>query len=137
MTLKSAKKQVIDVQIVQHHSLLNSILRRTFDGRVSIRRWSSMTFAWLFKGQYLSLNIIIKHILESTKSWNDIFAPNTGSRMTHTRKSKSPKKVNENKAYPDDVNPVVLSCRIIKLCSEAGSSCGARSPTGGIEVFHR
>ena len=116
------------------------------DGRVSIRRWASMTFTWFCQGQQLILEVV-NALLSHEEYWTSVLdcpavigpkdppeepvkrSPRKG------KKSAEPPKESPPIHTPGNVATVALACRLLDILSESGNSSGARAPTGGMDTY--
>jgi hypothetical protein len=100
------------------------------DGRVALRRWSSVALVWLCQGQPLVLQAA-EHLLSASAHWGPLLESSSSPKDTTT--TLSPPVV----VFPGNVTVVTLACRLARIVWEAGNACGSRPPTGGLEAYMR
>lgn len=132
-------------------TLLKNELVTQIDGRVSNRRWASMTFVWFCQGQKRILEFI-DSVLEDDKFWNVVLeCPAViGPKDPPAQKSPSSKRTSRKKSaeattttpkatppvhIPGNVSVVALTSRLLNILLEAGTSCGSRAPSGGMDTY--
>lgn len=136
---------------IAHHfqSLMKTQLSTHIDGRVSIRRWASMTFVWFCRGQENMLEFV-DGVLSDGRYWNVVLdcpavvgpkdpppkkKSGKGKKGSRKRPVEEPSKVTPPVYIPGNVSAVALASRLISILSETGASCGVRAPTGGLDTF--
>jgi hypothetical protein len=127
----------------QFQSLID--MDTVIDGRVSIRRWASMTFVWFCQGQEGILEIC-NSMLSDTEYWTSVLdcpavigpkaAPEPATKKRSPRK-KIPGETRTSPPVhiPGNVAMVALVARLLNIAAESGNNCGARAPTGGMDTY--
>ena len=137
------KEQPQSLLSTQFQALLD--METVIDGRVSIRRWASMTFVWFCQGQERILEIV-NAMLSNEKYWTSVLdcpaviepkaSPETPSKKRSPRKkSLEQHKTSPPVHIPGSVAVVALAARLLNIASESGNNCGARAPTGGMDTY--
>lgn len=137
------KEQPQSLLSTQFQALLD--METVIDGRVSIRRWASMTFVWFCQGQERILEIV-NVMLSNEKYWTSVLdcpaviepkaSPETPSKKRSPRKkSLEQHKTSPPVHIPGSVAVVALAARLLNIASESGNNCGARAPTGGMDTY--
>ena len=124
------------------------------DGRVSVRRWASMTFVWFCQGQQRLLEFV-DNLLTNNEYWNSVLdcpaviglkdapppkKPSASSKKgSRSKKSASaaaePVQASPPVHIPGNVSTLALASRLIAITSDTGSTCGVRAPTGGMDTY--
>jgi hypothetical protein len=122
------------------------------DGRVSVRRWASMTFVWFCQGQQRLLDLV-DNLLTNTEYWDSVLdcpaviglkeAPppkkSLASRKKGSKRSAAaaaePVQASPPVHIPGNVSTVALASCLIAIVSETGTTCGIRAPTGGMDTY--
>lgn len=129
-------------------TLKDTQLSTHIDGRVSVRRWSSMTFVWFCQGQQRILEFV-DALLSDCKFWNSVLecpavvgpkdppqkAASKSKRGAPKRSVEPSPKTIPPVHIPGNVAAVALASRLLSILSEAGTSCGARAPSGGMDTY--
>ena len=146
---RSSRKDETPSPIATHfQSLMETQLSTLIDGRVSIRRWASMTFVWFCQGQQRILEFV-DSVISDVKYWNSILdcpavigpkdPPSNlspaGKSKKSSRKIAEPPKTTPPVHIPGNVSAVALASRLINTLSETGSNCGTRAPAGGMDKY--
>jgi hypothetical protein len=110
----SPAKGTYDTSVL--HQALETIMEdssQRIDGRVAVKRWSSMALVWLCQGQLQILQCVHKLSTAATAKTN-------------------------KKSHPLPVEQVSYNInRLVLIAAEAGNHCGLRPPTGGMDQYMR
>lgn len=106
------------------------------DGRVAVKRWSSMGLVWLFKGHMRVLEATLG-MLKDRSQWQSVVWDIYGSSAEEPRKKN---KTSADSAQSDDRIPgnaalVALISRLMGAISEMHAQSGSRAPAGGFEAY--
>lgn len=145
---RGGKEDTSSSPLVAHfQSLMKHQLAIHIDGRVSSRRWSSMTFVWFCQGQQRILEFV-DSLLSDDKFWNTVLdcpavigpkdppaAKSSPSKRSTRKKAVEPPKTTPPVHIPGNVSAVALASRLMTILSEAGTTCGSRAPSGGMDTY--
>jgi hypothetical protein len=112
------------------------------DGRVALRRWSSVALVWLCQGQPLVLQAV-ERLLDNSAHWAPLLESTNSSRdsssgvVAAAKKDKVTTTTLPAVTLPGNVTVMILTCRLARIVWETGNSCGSRPPTGGLEAYMR
>mmetsp|Transcript_28026 Transcript_28026/g.42742 ORF Transcript_28026/g.42742 Transcript_28026/m.42742 type:complete len:4540 (+) Transcript_28026:153-13772(+) len=122
----------------------------TMDGRISMRRWTAMTFVWLLQGHHRGLEIIHKIMLDEDH-WSRVLDCPAASKEPSTVASISPpKKQPKTKsgkgakqdteaaslvAVPGRVALCTFVARIMDSFVDSSVNCSTRAPSGCLDTY--